>query len=345
MSKGLLKLMLGTFLVVFAMVLTLGALHSILATGTCSSNGYSSQLGGRVPTCPKGSGWYDVFLPVSLVLSIIGAAALPKRVAPYGIPALFSAFGITPLWVAFGGGPTGPGKTFLFIFGGCLLAAAIGGAAAIAWSQRKNSARHTGRRGRAGQLVAGLVAGLAAIATAVGLLSVTAPDSAVSATSASGPARVGDGTGALSTSVVEVPLAPDYHACQLLTTTIAQQALGFDAHQTRNWQGTPGTSECDYASASGGTLSVEVVADWTIIKPHDQSQMLIAGLDNHAYLPKADLPAFLSDTNISLGLVVHIGQRGLRIILTPLATEQAPRQIGDNNVAEFTVARAILPQF
>jgi hypothetical protein len=105
------------------------ALHALMSTGTCSSNGYTQY--GPVPHCPKGSGWYSVFLTVGIFLSAGFGVVVGSNFACSG---LFLAIGVSSLLVAFSHHPR-TGVAFPAVFGGGFL---IGGLvwAAVAWNGR-----------------------------------------------------------------------------------------------------------------------------------------------------------------------------------------------------------------
>lgn len=92
-------------------------LHHMVATGTCSSTGYSSNYG-PVPYCPKGTGWWFLFLFGGILLVIIGAFVSGGSSVALLVPAIFLAIGIGALTVGFDAHASSGTKTFGFIFGG-----------------------------------------------------------------------------------------------------------------------------------------------------------------------------------------------------------------------------------
>lgn len=63
----------GVALVLFSAILLGVGIHHVVATGTCSSTGYSANYG-PVPTCPAGTGWWFAFLFGGIFGCLIGAA-------------------------------------------------------------------------------------------------------------------------------------------------------------------------------------------------------------------------------------------------------------------------------
>jgi hypothetical protein len=62
----------GVALLLFSAVLLGVGIHHLVATGTCSSTGYSSNYG-PVPYCPSGTGWWFAFVFGGIIGSLIGA--------------------------------------------------------------------------------------------------------------------------------------------------------------------------------------------------------------------------------------------------------------------------------
>src|SRR5881227_3899048 len=63
----------GVALLLFSSVLLGVGMHHMIATGTCSSTGYSANYG-PVPHCPSGTGWWFAFLFVGILGGLAGAA-------------------------------------------------------------------------------------------------------------------------------------------------------------------------------------------------------------------------------------------------------------------------------
>jgi hypothetical protein len=61
----------GVALVLFTAVLLGVGIHHLVATGTCSSTGYSANYG-PVPHCPAGTGWWMAFVFAGIIGGIVG---------------------------------------------------------------------------------------------------------------------------------------------------------------------------------------------------------------------------------------------------------------------------------
>lgn len=117
------RTIIGVALLLFGAVLFGVGLHHLVATGTCSSTGYSADYG-PVPHCPKGTGWWFAFVFGGVLLVVVGALTSGGSSVLLLIPAIFSAIGIGALTVAFDSNVSSGTKTFALIFGGVF--AAIG---------------------------------------------------------------------------------------------------------------------------------------------------------------------------------------------------------------------------
>jgi hypothetical protein len=62
----------GVAVVLFSAVLLGVGIHHLVATGTCSSTGYSANFG-PVPHCPSGTGWWFAFVFIGIIGGIAGA--------------------------------------------------------------------------------------------------------------------------------------------------------------------------------------------------------------------------------------------------------------------------------
>lgn len=123
----------GVAILLFGAVLLGVGIHHLVSTGTCSSTGYSSNLG-PVPHCPKGTGWWILFLIGGIFLSLIGGFVSQGSTAALIIPAIFGAIGIGSLTVAFEDHVSSSMKTFALIFGGAFTASGLIPAVIILWS-------------------------------------------------------------------------------------------------------------------------------------------------------------------------------------------------------------------
>ena len=107
----------GVAILLFGAVLLGVGMHHLVATGTCSSTGYSANFG-PVPHCPKGTGWWILFLVGGIFLVIIGGFVARGPSAALIVPAIFGAIGVGSLTVAFQAHVSSGTKTFALIFGG-----------------------------------------------------------------------------------------------------------------------------------------------------------------------------------------------------------------------------------
>ena len=113
----------GVGVLLFGAVIFGVGLHHMVATGTCSSTGYSSNYG-PVPYCPKGTGTWFAFLFGGIFMVVIGGFVSGASSVVLIVPTVFSAIGIGSLTVAFDSHVASGSKTFGLIFGGVF--AAIG---------------------------------------------------------------------------------------------------------------------------------------------------------------------------------------------------------------------------
>jgi hypothetical protein len=61
----------GVAIVLFTSILLGVGMHHLVATGTCSSTGYSANYG-PVPHCPSGTGWWMGFVFLGIIGGIVG---------------------------------------------------------------------------------------------------------------------------------------------------------------------------------------------------------------------------------------------------------------------------------
>lgn len=125
----------GVALLLFGAVILGVGMHHVVKTGTCSSTGYSSHYG-PVPYCPKGTGWWILFIIGGIFLAIIGGFVSGAASALLIVPAVFSGIGIGALTIAFDSSASSSTKTFGAIFGGAfaffgLVPLLIGGISAL----------------------------------------------------------------------------------------------------------------------------------------------------------------------------------------------------------------------
>jgi Short C-terminal domain len=152
----------GVAMLLFGSVLLGVGMHHVLATGTCSSTGYSANYG-PVPRCPAGTGWWILFIIAGIFLGVIGGLVSGASSAMLIIPAIFSGIGIGSLSLLLDHSVHSSTKTFAGIFGGAFAffgivpAVFIGGAALL---------RGGGPKARARQSAFGTPAGADAIMSA-----------------------------------------------------------------------------------------------------------------------------------------------------------------------------------
>jgi hypothetical protein len=111
------KTIVGIAVLLFGAILLGVGLHHMVATGTCSSTGYSANYG-PVPHCPKGTGWWFLFLFAGIFMVVIGALVSGGSSMVLLIPAIFSAIGVGALTVAFDKHVAHGTKIFGYVFGG-----------------------------------------------------------------------------------------------------------------------------------------------------------------------------------------------------------------------------------
>jgi hypothetical protein len=112
--------------VLFSAVLLGVGIHHVIATGTCSSTGYSANYG-PVPTCPSGTGWWFAFLFGGIIGGLIGALMAGSLGLVFA--GIFGAIGFGALSILVDSHAASGTKVFGAIFGGCF--ALVGVAAAV----------------------------------------------------------------------------------------------------------------------------------------------------------------------------------------------------------------------
>jgi len=129
------RTIIGVAVLLFGGILFGVAIHHLVATGTCSSTGYSSNYG-PVPHCPKGTGYWFLFLFGGIFMVVIGGLVSGGSSVILILPTVFLAIGIGSLTVAFDSHTSSGTKTFALIFGGAfaifgLIPALLVGVAAL----------------------------------------------------------------------------------------------------------------------------------------------------------------------------------------------------------------------
>jgi len=111
------RTIIGVAVLLFGAILFGVGIHHLVATGTCSSTGYSANYG-PVPYCPKGTGYWFLFLFGGIFMVIIGGLVSGASSVILILPTVFLAIGIGSLTVAFDSQASSGSKTFALIFGG-----------------------------------------------------------------------------------------------------------------------------------------------------------------------------------------------------------------------------------
>jgi hypothetical protein len=105
----------GVAVLLFSSVLLGVGIHHLVATGTCSSTGYSGNFG-PVPHCPSGTGWWVGFLMIGIFGGLIGAAMAGS--AGLVFAGIFGGIGFGALTIVFDDTAVHGAKVFGAIFGG-----------------------------------------------------------------------------------------------------------------------------------------------------------------------------------------------------------------------------------
>jgi hypothetical protein len=145
-------------------------IHHLIATGTCSSTGYSGDLG-PVARCPAGTGYWFAFVFGGVFMVVIGGLVSGGSSALFIVPAVFSAIGIGALTVAFDSHAQSSTKTFGLIFGGVFAVIGLIPLMIIGIGGLKNLISASGSRSRSSGAATGLGAsssGLGTPATGLG---------------------------------------------------------------------------------------------------------------------------------------------------------------------------------
>jgi hypothetical protein len=120
----------GIALLLFSGILLGVGIHHIVATGTCSSTGYSANYG-PVPTCPSGTGAWFAFVFGGIIGGLAGA--LMAGSAGLVFAGIFGGIGFGSMSILLDSGTQGGGKIFAGVFGGCFaLVGVVAGGAVIA---------------------------------------------------------------------------------------------------------------------------------------------------------------------------------------------------------------------
>jgi Short C-terminal domain len=176
----------GVAMVLFGSVLLGVGMHHVVATGTCSSTGYSSNLG-PVPRCPAGTGWWIMFIVVGILLAVFGGILSGGSSAALITPAIFAGIGIGSLSILLDHNVHSSTKTFAAIFGGAFAVFGVVPAVIIGGGSLLRSGRSSGR---SRQSAFGTPSGSDAIMSAYAEVPRTPTPTAAPATSAFAPASL-----------------------------------------------------------------------------------------------------------------------------------------------------------
>jgi len=105
----------GVAILLFSAVLLGVAIHHLVATGTCSSTGYSANYG-PVPHCPSGTGWWIAFVFVGILGGLAGAAMAGSMGLIFA--GIFGAIGFGALSIVLDSNVRSSTKVFGAAFGG-----------------------------------------------------------------------------------------------------------------------------------------------------------------------------------------------------------------------------------
>jgi|GEM_PF-7023797 len=109
----------------FSAVLLGVGVHHLVATGTCSSTGYSANYG-PVPRCPSGTGWWFAFVFVGIIGGIVGALMATSLALVFA--SVFGGIGFGAMSIVLDSHAHSGAKVFGGIFGGAFAIVGVGAA-------------------------------------------------------------------------------------------------------------------------------------------------------------------------------------------------------------------------
>jgi hypothetical protein len=115
----------GVALLLFSAILLGVGIHHLVATGTCSSTGYSGSFG-PVPHCPSGTGWWFAFVFGGIIGCLIGAAMAGSGSLIFA--GIFGAIGFGALSLVLDSNAASGSQVFGAAFGGVFAVVGI-----VAW--------------------------------------------------------------------------------------------------------------------------------------------------------------------------------------------------------------------
>jgi hypothetical protein len=113
----------GVALALFSSVLLGVGIHHIVATGTCSSTGYSANYG-PVPHCPSGTGAWFGFVVGGIIGALIGSMMASGPGLVFG--SIFGGIGFGALTLAFDSHSSSSTQIFAGAFGGSFAVVSVG---------------------------------------------------------------------------------------------------------------------------------------------------------------------------------------------------------------------------
>jgi hypothetical protein len=118
----------GVALALFSTVLLGVGIHHLVATGTCSSTGFSGNFG-PVPTCPSGTGWWFAFVFGGVIGGLAGSMMAGNFALIFA--SIFGAIGFGALSLVLDSHVASATKVFGGVFGGCFAIVGVVAAAAV----------------------------------------------------------------------------------------------------------------------------------------------------------------------------------------------------------------------
>ncbi len=205
----------GVALMLFSSVLMGVGIHHLIATGTCSSNGYSQY--GPVQTCPAGTSAWFFFVFGGVIGNVIGTfvAGSPSLI----FATLFPAIGLGALTLNFDTHAASSAKTFGLLFGGGFLLAGVISAGALLGSALRGAGRpQRGRTARAGRRAGtGGTSQPASVTTTASNWTVPSPSPSFSSSPLPSPPSAGQASSQSYGVLDQISRLSDLHTSGVLT--------------------------------------------------------------------------------------------------------------------------------
>jgi Short C-terminal domain len=138
----------GIAIVLFSAVILGVGIHHLVATGTCSSTGYSGNYG-PVPYCPSGTGWWFAFVFGGVIFGLVGAGMATSVALVFA--GIFGGIGVGALTNVFDANAKSGEKVFSAIFGGSFAVVGVGAAIGVIVSMAGSIRGAPARKGSAKQ--------------------------------------------------------------------------------------------------------------------------------------------------------------------------------------------------